>query len=202
MQFGRRCVVQHAQGKLRAEVSIAKLTFAEDNNVKETIESKITLGYEASLRTVLVRADPAKPGTILTDIAQMTRRHKMTIRILALLVGRCISTMLLRRPAMYIFSAVYDNEQKNITVAQEVPVELRLAIQIAQLTTRNWNDPFYGMLIAYYECPTGGTVMYSAVTEHVAERTFIPMHVQCLTMTVKLTLYVRHPGTLGCVSVI
>lgn len=72
--------MQQAQSRFRAEVSKAKLTFAEDKNVEETVEATITLGYEANLQTGIVRADSAKMSILMSDTAKIARCHRVTTR--------------------------------------------------------------------------------------------------------------------------
>lgn len=76
--------------------------------------------------------------------------------------------MLLRKPALSIFNAVYERDPKVTKVFKEITKELHATINLAPFFTRKWFKPFHSILIAYDAFPSGRAVMYSAATSRIA----------------------------------
>ena len=78
--------------------------------------------------------------------------------------------MLLRRPVLSNFNAVYESGPRKVKNSTEIAAELYTAVQLAPFLRRNWFRRFHTVIIAYDACLSGGAVVYANATENMAER--------------------------------
>lgn len=78
MQLARREVAVGAQEEFMIEVTRVKLIFAEQKNTRPNVEPTVALGYEANLKTGIIRPEPTKLHALISDRLEMTKRRTST----------------------------------------------------------------------------------------------------------------------------
>ena len=159
MQLAKREVAVCAQDEFRIEVTKAKFLFAEKKNTRPTVQPTVALGYEANLITGMIRPEPTKMQALISDTLAMTKRRTATRGELSSLVGRWTDAMLLRRPVLAIFNAVYESGPRKVKLSTEIAAELYTAVQLAPFLRRNWFRRFHTVIIAYDACLSGDAVV-------------------------------------------
>ena len=168
-QIGRKAVVEAAQENFVASIARAKLRFSVPKWERPSKGPVITLGLEVDLTSGRVRPNPKGMHELIGDTLRTIRSERISRRAAASLVGRWTDALLVRRPLLSVFDAVY--ERRAFRGNQErVRSEFRCAVDLAPAIYRNVFRLFAALVIAYDASATGGAVVYAQVEPEVAER--------------------------------
>lgn len=107
-------------------------------------------------------------AALIADTLALVQSGRISALILASIVGRWTDTMLLRRPLLSIWGAVY-SRVTSPAMSPEVKKELVQAVRLAPFIERNVYKRFAPILLAYDASLHGGAVVYCRVSPEIAE---------------------------------
>lgn len=168
-QIGLKGEVEAAQQDFVATIAREKLRFSFPKWEQPSKGPVRSLGLEVDLTSGRVRPNPLRMRSLLGDTMRAIQSEWISRRMAASLVGRWTDALLVRRPLLSVFNAVY--ERQAFRGDQErIRSEFRCAVDLAPAIYRNVFRPFAALVIAYDASSTGGAVVYARVESEVAER--------------------------------
>ena len=141
---------------------------AKPSKLKPYAPAQVLLGYQ--LEDNVLRQESDRYWAVVADVEDLSRRGWARPREIESLVGRITHVMLLHRPSLAIFSAVYAFSAKNGHRAARLWAsalrELRQAVALLPLVRSDLGRPVSPLVVQSDACESGGAVVYTTEVPH------------------------------------
>ena len=123
----------------------------------------------------VLRGSSSRYAAIRAEVVRVTRSGWARPREIESLVGKLTHWLLLHRPALALFNAVYafchtDLPERPLRLWQSVQQELNDAVAVLPLVRSDLSRPVAEQLVQTDACDTGAAVVYTRTVDHAALR--------------------------------